>query len=132
MPQRPSLMLLSLLILSSMVPRARADGDDKLLHVGATAAISYLGMVGLCQLGLQTPQVEIGGFVIGFGAGVIKELSDDESDSGDLVADGIGAAAGTALGYATLGCSRGGRTRRSDYERRSKGKVATSSLAHLR
>ncbi len=115
-----------------MVPCARADSDDKLLHVGATAAISYVSMIGLCQLGLQTPQVEIGGFVIGFGAGAIKEATDDESDSGDLVADGIGAAAGTALGYATLGCSRAGRTRRSDYDRKSKAEGLVGSLAHLR
>ena len=74
-------------------------GTDKVLHVSATGFIS---MMATC---LADEDVAIAtGAASGFGAGLAKEAYDSRSGGSgfsgeDLLADGIGAGVGTAIGY---------------------------------
>ncbi len=74
-------------------------GSDKVLHFSATGVIS---MLTTC---LADEEVAIvSGAAAGFGAGFAKEVYDGRSGGSgfsgeDLLADGIGAGVGTALGY---------------------------------
>lgn len=86
-------------MLSSILSSCASVGTDKLLHFGATGIISVLATC------FSEPDNSlVVGAATGVGAGFAKEIYDARPggsgfDGADLLADGLGAGAGTALGY---------------------------------
>jgi putative lipoprotein len=93
-------------VLTSAVP-ARADswtGTDKLLHFGATAALSGAGYgigVGCCE---KRPWALLLGGGIGLGAGAAKELADLAGLGEPSWKDFVWDVAGTAVGLGIALC----------------------------
>ncbi len=87
------------LMFSGILSGCASVGTDKLMHFGATGIISILATC------LSEPDTSIAiGAAAGMGAGFAKEVYDARPggsgfDAGDLLADGLGTGAGTALGY---------------------------------
>lgn len=83
----------------SVLSGCASVGTDKFMHFGATGIISAFVTC------LSEPEYSIvAGGAAGIGAGLAKEVYDSRPggsgfDGADLLADGLGAGVGTAIGY---------------------------------
>lgn len=83
-------------MLKRLSERLCAVTSDKYVHLLCCLLIAFT-VTGICQTVTDRWMAAAAGFVAAFGAGVIKEVTDENFDWNDIKADSIGATLGAVM-----------------------------------